>query len=283
MQETNFPFEILIRDDYSTDNTISILQDYARKYPNLIKPVFEKENTYSKGLKPFPEIYKKAKGKYIAICEGDDYWTDTLKLQKQINFLEENPLYEGCFHDCMIIQEKKNTHKTQQVKIGDRNIDVDIDLISIIKENNIATASIVFRNVTIKLPKYWEKTSKGDYALMITIATRGNIKYLPEVMSLYRVHDGGVWSSQNEIYKEQENLNFYTLLQKHFKNKNNILKAIKRKKKYIYYSLARKLLYKKQRIKSIYYIMLSLDLLHDSHPKVKYYIYFKEFIKSIVR
>ena len=93
MQETDFPFEILIRDDCSTDKTAQIVKKYAEQYPQLIKPVFEKENTYSKGVKPMPQLYKIAKGKFIALCEGDDYWTDRNKLQIQINKMTE---YEDC-------------------------------------------------------------------------------------------------------------------------------------------------------------------------------------------
>jgi glycosyltransferase involved in cell wall biosynthesis len=90
MQETDFPFEILIRDDCSTDKTAEIVKEYADKYPQLIKPIYEKENTFSKGVRAMPQLYKIAKGKYIALCEGDDYWIDPLKLQKQVGFLEEN-------------------------------------------------------------------------------------------------------------------------------------------------------------------------------------------------
>jgi len=96
IQETDFPFEILIRDDCSTDNTPTIIKKYVEKYPNLIFPIFEKENTYSKGVKPMPVLYKKAKGKYIALCEGDDYWIDSKKLAKQVNFLEYNLGYSLC-------------------------------------------------------------------------------------------------------------------------------------------------------------------------------------------
>lgn len=283
IQETNFPFEILIRDDCSTDNTKYIIQEYVKQYPNLIKPIFEKENTFSKGIKPLPQVYENAKGKYIAICEGDDYWTDPSKLQKQVNFLQENPLYAACFHDSLILNETQDSNKTQHIKIGDRKIDEDVDIVSIIKENNIATASIVFKNSIRKTPKYHYKTTKGDYALMVNIASQGTIKYLPEVMSAYRVHGGGVWSSQSEIYKEKENLNFYSLLQNHFSNNSHTLQAINKKKKYVYYSLARKLVYKKQRIKSFYYILLSLDFFHYKHPKIKFYIYFKEFIRSMIK
>ena len=105
MQETNFPFEILIRDDCSTDKTVEIIKEYVTRYPKLIKPIYEKENTYSQGIKPMLQVIKKVKGNYIATCDADDYWTDPLKLQKQSDFLINNPLYYGCFHDCMMVYE----------------------------------------------------------------------------------------------------------------------------------------------------------------------------------
>ena len=84
MQKTDFPFEILVRDDCSTDDTAEIIKEYARKYPNIIKPIYEEENQYLKGQRPMPILYEKAVGKYIAMCEGDDYWGDPDKLQKQV-------------------------------------------------------------------------------------------------------------------------------------------------------------------------------------------------------
>ncbi len=281
MQETNFPFEILLRDDCSTDNTAAIMKEYATRYPTLIKPVYERENTYSKGIKPMLQLIKIAKGKYIATCDADDYWTDPLKLQKQVDFMENNPFNGGCFHDCFIVYEGEKSSQKQHLRIGNRKITEDVDLTSIIDENNIDSSSIVFRNFIDKIPKYWTETSKDDYALMILIAEQGKIKYLPEVMSSYRIHDDSIWSSRSEIYKEEEAIKFYNLLQEHFADNESVLKALSRKKKYSYHLLSRKLVYNKQRLKSLYYMILSLDFLSQKHKNTRYFSYFKEIIKSI--
>ena len=101
MQETSFPVEILIHDDASTDGTDDIVREYAEKYPEKIFPLFETENKYSNGYKGRMDTtfnYSRARGKYIASCEGDDYWTDPLKLQKQVDFMESHPDYSVCFH-----------------------------------------------------------------------------------------------------------------------------------------------------------------------------------------
>ena len=253
MQETNFPFEILIRDDCSTDKTDKIIKEYTAHYPKLIKPIYEKENTYSQGIKPMLQVIKIANGNYIATCDADDYWTDPLKLQKQVDFLEKDPLYSACFHDCMIIYEGEKSNQKQHLRIGNRKIVEDVNLISIIDENNIDSSSIMFRNFIEEIPKYWtEATSKVDYALMVLIAEHGKIKYLPEVMSVYRVHDSSIWSSRSEVYREEEAIKFYHLLQEHFSDDSHALKALSRKLKYSYYLLSRKLVYDKQRLKSFY-------------------------------
>ncbi|WP_346711994.1 glycosyltransferase [Phocaeicola plebeius] len=110
MQKTTFQFEAIIHDDASTDNTASIIQEYTEKYPNIIKPIFEKENQYSKHDGSLTRImYEACTGKYIAYCEGDDYWTDPLKLQKQVDYLESHPeiVYSCCRFN--VLNEFKKT------------------------------------------------------------------------------------------------------------------------------------------------------------------------------
>ena len=110
MQKTTFPVQVLIHDDASTDKTAEIVKEYELKYPKLIKAYYQEANTYSKIDKNERTKLREAfnnwrTGKYEAICEGDDYWTDPLKLQKQVNFLEANPDYVICYHDVKAINE----------------------------------------------------------------------------------------------------------------------------------------------------------------------------------
>ena len=106
MQKTNFAFELLIHDDASTDGTADIIREYEAKYPDIIKPIYQTENQYSKGVKINATIqFPRAKGKYIALCEGDDYWTDPLKLQKQVDFMEANPNCSLCCHHMKVYSE----------------------------------------------------------------------------------------------------------------------------------------------------------------------------------
>src|SRR5574344_1986516 len=106
MQKTTFPFVAVVHDDASTDKTADIIREYAEKYPDIIKPIYETENQYSKSDGSLERIMNAhTKGKYIALCEGDDYWIDPLKLQKQVDFLEANPEYSMCFHKAKVIDE----------------------------------------------------------------------------------------------------------------------------------------------------------------------------------
>jgi len=228
MQRTQFRFEILINDDASTDNTANIIREYEAKYPDLIFPLYQNENQYSKGIVISPTYnWPRARGKYIALCEGDDYWTDSYKLQKQVDFLEANPEYVFTFHDAVILNQKTGE---KRLRIGDRQIDNTVDLKSLIIQNNIPTASIVFRNFLdyTQLPDWIGKISKGDYGLCVLLAEEGPGKYLPEAMSVYRVHEGGIWSSKGFEFTHDADIKFYKFLLDYFTD-SEIRQAIKAK------------------------------------------------------
>ena len=113
MQKTNFPFEVLIHDDASTDGTADIIREYEAKYPDIIKPIYQTENQWSKGVLISKTCnYPRVQGEYVAMCEGDDYWTDPLKLQKQVDFLDSHPDFMGCFHPAKKIWEDKPVKST---------------------------------------------------------------------------------------------------------------------------------------------------------------------------
>ena len=193
MQKTSFPFEIIIHDDCSTDGTKDIIKSYTEKYPDIIKPIYQNINQYSLGKRIIPIIVPACKGKYVALCEGDDYWTDPLKLQKQVDFLEASPDYSICFHrvynqintDLSIASLNKSDHE-ETYTIED-----------LAKGNFIHTPSVVFKNNLIKkFPLWFDGVAAGDYVLHMLNAQYGNIKYLPEPMAVYRLHSGSLWSSK---------------------------------------------------------------------------------------
>ncbi len=121
MQQTNFNYEILIHDDASTDRTVEIIKEYQKKYPNLIKPIYQTENQYSKGADVSFINEKRAVGKYLSICEGDDYWTDPHKLQKQFDFMEEHPECSLCVHGGKVVSTEKQLKYFSRPNKGKQN------------------------------------------------------------------------------------------------------------------------------------------------------------------
>lgn len=193
MQKTDFPFEIIIRDDCSTDKTAEIIQQYTDKYPNIIKPIYERENQYVKGQRPLPIMHKKAIGKYIAMCEGDDYWIDPLKLQKQVDFLETHKSYSISYHDANVIDIKGEIiSKSYGPKIRDFSTDEMLSGDAI-----ILTGTAMFRNVGLSIyPKIFDTVVNGDMARWHMLGLHGSGKFQKNIdNSCYRIHSGGVWSS----------------------------------------------------------------------------------------
>jgi len=185
VQETSFPIEIIIHDDCSTDKTADIIQEYVDKYPKLIKPIYQKENQYSQGKKIFPIVFAPARGKYIAICEGDDYWTDPGKLKRQVDFLEMNSEYVMMAENAIDDNLKNGTKK-----IFSRLPERDIDIWELLGDRSFTTASVLFRNLGDKIIPRGD--ASGDTILWCHLSTLGKIRYLENVSSVYRRHHQGV-------------------------------------------------------------------------------------------
>ncbi len=198
MQKTNFRFEVIVHDDASTDNTAAIIREYAEKYPDIIKPIYETENQYSKqdgSLRRILDAH--THGKYVAMCEGDDYWTDPYKLQKQVDFLESHPDYVMCSHRFdQYIQEKG-------VLVEDADKDfkgADYDLQNLIGGKWLTqTLTVMYRRSALDLKRYEQYGMSMDIILFYELLLHGKGYCFPEAMGVYRYHDGGVWSevSQN--------------------------------------------------------------------------------------
>ncbi|AFJ43291.1 glycosyltransferase [Francisella noatunensis subsp. orientalis] len=207
MQETDFDFDVIVRDDASTDATAKIVKGYAAKYPKIIKPIYELENQMSQGigLLPgmLPRVMKDRKSRYIALCDGDDYWTDPLKLQKQISFLEENPKFVGSAHASRYLRDGK------EAELASRNIhDKDIYTFEEYLGNcYFQTSSWVYRYDTDFRPlieNFFYRKCGGDVYMTLAFMTLGPIKYFDEVMSVWRVHDKGEWSKNSADHQIME-------------------------------------------------------------------------------
>ena len=185
MQKTNFPFEVIVHDDASTDGTTDIIREYAKKYPDIIKPIFQTENQWSKGVCFGPiYIWPKIQGEYVAINEGDDYWTDPLKLQKQVDFLDKHPDYSVCFHPVHVVWEDKRMPDYLFPSPKHRFHKTTLKLSDLLKHNFIQTNSVMYR---------WRKNNldcipmgilPSDWYMHLFHAQVGKIGFLPDVMSV---------------------------------------------------------------------------------------------------
>ena len=204
-QKTDFNFEVYVHDDASTDGTQEIIKEYAEKYPNIIKPILQKENQFSQGVRITRDIlFPKFKGKYIAICEGDDYWTNDNKLQIQYDFLEKNEEYVACVHNTVKIIDG---HITKEL-INPLTINTDLNLKDVILRGSsqFQTSSIMYRKELLeknKRPCFLDSIKGvGDYPLAVYLAISGKIFFYIEVMSAYRINAPGSWSNEVESKKE---------------------------------------------------------------------------------
>lgn len=193
MQKTSFAFEAIVHDDASTDGSAAIIREYAEKYPDIIKPIYEKENQYSKYDGSLRRILNAAihpAAKYIAMCEGDDYWIDPLKLQKQVDFLEGNPEYSLCFHNAMEHYENGIKEDKCFSNIEDR----DYSGVEIYEKWIVPTASVVFRKSIMLYDRYEEVMSNKnfinkDIILFLLCVESGKVRGMKDIMSVYRRHD----------------------------------------------------------------------------------------------
>lgn len=204
LQKTNFPFELIISNDKSPDSTDEIVKNIIKYAPENIsvKYIQHPENI---GMLPnFISTLKIATGKYIAVCEGDDYWTDENKLQKQIDFLEKNEDFTLTFHNVFIRNgETLRADLDYEKRLSSKNVYTINDLS---KGNFIHTLSVVFRNMKIEFPEWYFSSFLGDYPIWLWLSKKGKIKYFPEKMGVYR-ENVGVWSG-----KSQEEREFKTML-----------------------------------------------------------------------
>ncbi len=194
-QKTNFSYEIIVHDDASTDGTAEIIRQYAEKYPELFKPILQKENQHSQGIL-FSKLYilPQVSGKYIAQCEGDDYWTDENKLQKQVDFLEDHPEYAGCVHDSIILNCQSG--KRTKYSFIDRSRDIEISDPLFHWGRVSATCSIMYRAEHFIVPDEIRTKGFNDINRMLYLLSRGKVFFMPDNMSVYRRMANGSWTQK---------------------------------------------------------------------------------------
>jgi len=210
-QKTAFHFEVLIHDDASTDGTANIIREYAEKYPDLIRPVFQKENQYSQKIPIFKtHVNHLIRGDYVALCEGDDYWTDCEKLQKQFDVMERHPECSICVHRIQEVKEDgvPNGFFRPRVAMEEQMLDTQ-QFLNIREKYPFQTGCYFMRT------KYWvemyehpaefRKPAKvGDEPMLLYMAAFGKMYYLPECMSAYRMFSIGSWSASHKFGRERQ-------------------------------------------------------------------------------
>lgn len=260
MQKTTFPFEIVIHDDASTDNSASIIKEYALKHPKIFKPLYQTENQKSKvksGMNPrfnFP----RAKGKYIALCEGDDYWTDPLKLQKQVDFLEGHPDYGICCHNVLEINSLGREGRGCIPNVLDNH---SYSIQDYILNNRTATCSILLKRELFKLPNWFSSLPFGDLGVVLIVLKESKSQkgfVFKDTMGVYRVHEGGIHGSL-----KKNNLSLIKAYKQHISFTRIISKKLLFEKKY------KRSIYKKY--SDTYKILMNLSKKeHDKYNCVKF-------------
>lgn len=223
MQKTNFTFEILIHDDASTDGTADIIREYEALYPDIVKPVYQTENRYSKGLS-ISRLYQypRIKGKYIALCEGDDYWIDPLKLQKQVDFLEQNTDYSICGGRYWVIEGDKTDELSEQPWMISKMVKYPkgrtITLNNLFDDYLFWTLTICFRSDIIQDIRKFYYTKDDVYFAASLDVGKGFI--FPDYFGVYRKHAGGIWTGISWRQKKEQNQIMLRHLHPHFYHKS---------------------------------------------------------------
>ncbi len=205
-QKANFKFEVLVHDDASTDKTAEIIREYEHKYPDIIKPIYQQNNQYS-GEGHISERFQfpRAKGKYIAECEGDDYWCDENKLQKQFDILESHPECSICVHRVRNIladgTDRGDSLPKCELQTGVLNSNQFFDLYFI--HYPFQTSSYFYRKSLYEAfysekPRFIELFGVGDEPMQLLAITLGKYYYIDEIMSAYRRNSAGSWSNRTK-------------------------------------------------------------------------------------
>ncbi|RYH72787.1 glycosyltransferase [Flavobacteriaceae bacterium 144Ye] len=209
-QQCDFAYEIIIHEDCSTDGTKAIIEAYEKKHPDIIKPIYQPVNIYSKGEKPWVYCFKKAKGDYIALCDGDDYWTDPLKLQKQVDVLEQHPQLNVCFTNRRVLSEGVLSSPPMPKDF----IETPFSYKELLKHHNfIVTASVVFRKPEhFVIPDWFCQLPYGDMGLYKLLSTQDDFYGIADSTVVYRVHGSGIYSGVGKLTSRKLYYRFYKII-----------------------------------------------------------------------
>ena len=204
-QKTNFKYELIIHDDASTDHTAEIISEYEKKYPQVIKTILQKENQWKRCHIPKEFLFPRVRGKYIAFCEGDDYWIDEHKLQKQVDFLETHKDYSMCMHNAVKLNYETGEKKLLNTFKEDGTYAQEEQILAGLGTDFPAFASYLLRTELLKdIPDFFLESRVMDYPIRQYYANRGKVYYFKKPMSVYRVS-----TPQSYMKRTAESQSFY--------------------------------------------------------------------------
>ena len=223
-QNVSFPVEIIVHDDASKDKTPYIASAYAKKFPHIVKVFVQKENQFSKQVKLRPLLLKQCRGQYIANCDGDDFWTDLNKLEKQVAFLDQHPEYVMSFHDAVKVNEA-GVVLMKNVLTKHAQRDFTKAELRVLKWGVMLFGTIMHRNVEMDFPAEYNLAPNGDNFYPMLLGAFGAAKFQSEVAPLaYLQHSGGMWSLKSNSQQNEMHLRTYLAIAGYFvrigENKN---------------------------------------------------------------
>jgi len=224
-QKTDFVFEILIHDDASTDQTATIIREYVDNYPGLIRAIYQTENQYSKGKKVMLEcVVPNANGIYVAMCEGDDYWTDPYKIQKQVNIITASSEYVVVCHEADL------EYNDAIVRFNDYYSYKLYGLYELLGDMQIHTMSVLFKKEIVdKISYNYIKRATGAYFFFVAATRFGKIYKIGSPMGVYRIHEAGIWNGKSKVNQAKMALQNIMLMADYYSFDENACSVIKNK------------------------------------------------------
>ena len=207
-QRLAHPFEILVSEDCSTDGTRAIVQEYAERHPQLVRLLLSEQNLHSNEV--VARGFRAARGRYIALLDGDDYWTSDDKLRAQFAFLEARPDLTICFHNVQVVDERSQSTGRLWNAPGQPEVS---GLHELLRGNFIAMGSVMYRRAAVaEVPAWYNRFPITDWPLHVLYAREGRIGYLDRTLGVYRLHAGGLYSTLHERQKLEASADFYRRL-----------------------------------------------------------------------